>query len=46
MQGRREEDLSFVLPDLLHRIEESKDYDRTAIQLLFLSSQLAYRKGE
>jgi tRNA A-37 threonylcarbamoyl transferase component Bud32/tetratricopeptide (TPR) repeat protein len=41
-----EDDLALTLPDLLHRVEEGKDYHFTAVNLLFLSSQLAYRKGE
>jgi eukaryotic-like serine/threonine-protein kinase len=42
----QEEDLSLTLPDLLHRVEEGKDYHWSAANLLFMSSQLAYRKGE
>ena len=40
------EDLSLTLPDLLHRVEEGKDYHWSAANLLFMSSQLAYRKGD
>ena len=42
----QEEDLSLTLPDLLHRIEEGKDYHWTAVHPLFMKGQLAYRKGE
>lgn len=42
----QEEDLSLTLPDLLHRVEEGEDYHWSAANLLFMSSQLAYRKGE
>jgi hypothetical protein len=42
----QEEDLTLTLPDLLHRVEEGKDYHWSAANLLFMSSQLAYRKGE
>ena len=42
----QEEDLLLTIPDLLHRVEEGKDYHWTAASLLFLTSQLAYRKGE
>lgn len=42
----QEEDLSLTLSDLLHRVEEGKDYHWSAANLLFMSSQLAYRKGE
>ncbi|MCC7374584.1 MAG: serine/threonine protein kinase [Verrucomicrobiales bacterium] len=42
----QEEDLSFILPDLLRRLEESKDYHWTAVHLPFLRSQMAYRKRE
>jgi hypothetical protein len=42
----QEEDLAHTLPDLLHRVEEGKDYHWSAVTLLFWNSQLAYRKGE
>jgi serine/threonine protein kinase len=42
----QEEDLSHILSDLLHIVEEGKNYHWTAVNLLFLSSQLAYQKGE
>jgi hypothetical protein len=42
----QEEDLSLTLPDLLHCVEEGKDYHWSAANLLLMSSQLAYRKGE
>jgi pentatricopeptide repeat protein len=42
----REEDLSDTLPELLRRVEEDKEYSWTVVNLLFMSSQLAYRKGE
>ena len=34
------------MPDLLHRVEEGSDSHWTPVNLLFLSSQLAYRKGD
>jgi serine/threonine protein kinase len=40
------EDLSLTLPDLLHRLEEGKDYHWSAAYLLFRTSQLAYRRNE
>jgi len=42
----QEEDLSLTLPDLLDRVDKGKDYHWSAANLLFMSSQLAYRKGE
>jgi hypothetical protein len=42
----QEEDLSLILPDLLRRLQESKDYHWTAVHLLFLRSQMAYRRGD
>jgi hypothetical protein len=42
----QEEDLSLTLPDLLHRVEEGKEYHWSAACLLFRTSQLAYRRGE
>jgi hypothetical protein len=42
----QEDDLSLTLPDLLRRVEEGKDYHWSAANLLFLRSQLAYRKSE
>jgi len=41
-----EEDLVRTLPDLLHQMEEGKDYHWSAVHLLFLNSQLDYRKGK
>jgi hypothetical protein len=42
----QEDDLSLILPDLLGRLEESKDYHWTAVHLLFLRSQMAYWNGD
>jgi hypothetical protein len=42
----QEDDLSLILPDMLHRLEELKDSHWTAVHLLFLRSQLEYRNGD
>jgi hypothetical protein len=36
----------YTLPDLLRRVEEGKDYHPSAVNLLFLSAELAYRTGD
>lgn len=40
------EDVSHTLPELLRRVEEGQAHSFTAANLLFLRSEMAYRKGE